>query len=269
MTDEGDSPNGAGRRLSADERAALRRRFAGLRVTDVVDALDAVGYRDRGQYSGYFDRLQMDRDVRPLFRDDDEFSHRAVGLAHTVRLHPTNGLRKSDRPSREASVDDFDDWKRAWYDDVSAAPRQRTIRDGDLIVIEAHETDVGYIGSQNMLGWVAAGAVGVVTNGGCRDTDELLRQGHPVYSKYVTKTNRPGRLETDATNVPVNVGGTLVRPEDVVVADGDGVAVVPLELADDVVDVAEDIRSDDQRAREGYYERLGMEKDGTLERPEG
>lgn len=254
--------------VEADERETLRDRYEGLRVTDVVDGLDAVGYADRGQYSGFFDDLAMDRAIRPLFRDTESFSHRVVGFAHTVRLHPTNGLRKSERPPSPADVDAFDDWKREWYDDVSAAPRQHTIRDGDLIVIEAHETEVGYIGSQNLLGWVEAGAVGVVTNGGCRDTDELVKQGHPVYSKYVTKTNRPGRLETDATNVPVNVGGTLVRPDDLVVADGDGVVVVPLELAQDVADVANEIRRSDQRAREGCYGRLGIEKDRTLDRPD-
>ena len=66
-----------------------------------------------------------------------------------------------------------------------------------------------------------------MTNGGARDTDELIKQRTPVYSRYISRTIRPGRVELDAVQVPVNVGGALVNPGDVVVADGDGVVVVP------------------------------------------
>jgi len=55
--------------------------FRGLRVTDVCDAMDAVGLMDRGL---------MDREIRPLFRDTETFCHRIAGPALTVRYVPTN-----------------------------------------------------------------------------------------------------------------------------------------------------------------------------------
>ena len=88
------------------------------------------------------------------------------------------------------------------------------IQKGDVIVIDGGEIGtVGFIGSNNGFSWIAAGAVGIVTNGGARDTDELIKQRVPVYSRRVTQSIRPGRLELDSTQIPVNIGGVLVRPK--------------------------------------------------------
>jgi regulator of RNase E activity RraA len=146
-----------------DERTEIRGLYEGLRVTDVVDGLD---------YNGFHDVNHVDPSVRPLFRDAEDFSHRFVGFAHTVRFHPTNRRR----PER-MSIEEFDEWKGEWYAERAPGPFTDEIRDGDAIVIAAHHTDVGFIGSNNSLSWMDAGAVGVVTDGGARDTDELVRQG--------------------------------------------------------------------------------------------
>ena len=251
------------RALSDDERAELLAAYEGLRVTDVVDGLDHDGYVEYGQFSGFFDVNHLSSDIRPLFRDTETFSHRAVGFANTLRLHPTNKLDLvSDPPER--SEDGFQSWKHDWWSTLSGEPKRDAIREGDMLVIEAHDLDVGFIGSANSLGWFDAGAVGVVTNAGCRDTDEVVTQGYPVYATHTSKPNRPGRLVTDAVGVPVNVGGTLVRPNDVVVADGDGVVVVPLERASTVAKYARTINERDSRNRGNMYERMDIEKDCTV-----
>ncbi|MFB6135851.1 MAG: RraA family protein [Halobacteriaceae archaeon] len=239
--------------LDDEERAELRDLYRGLRVTDVTDGLD---------YNGFHDVNQLDRDIRPLSRDVEGFSHRFVGFAHTVRFHPTNRRR----PPR-MDTEEFDEWKGNWYGEHAGGPFTEELREGDVVVIEGHGTEVGFVGSNNSLSWRDAGAVGVVTNGGARDTDEILRQGLPVYTRHVNKTIRPGRLELDATQVPVNVGSCMVRPNDVVVADGDGVVVVPVEHAREVAADARHVQSADQDAREALYESVGLEKDFTLERP--
>lgn len=75
---------------------------------------------------------------------------------------------------------------------------------------------------------------GVVTSGGLADTDEIIHHKVPVYHRRFGRGLRPGRNELESVNRPVNVGGVMVRPGDVVVADGDGVIVVPREYAEEV-----------------------------------
>jgi regulator of RNase E activity RraA len=105
---------------------------------------------------------------------------------------------------------------------------------------------------------------GIVTNGGCRDTDELILQKIPAYIRYTSHGTRPGRIELSAINTPVSVGGALVRPWDFVVADGDGVVVVPREHAEKVAEIAWDVASGDKKGRRKLYEESGMELDETV-----
>ena len=246
--------------LSEDERNELIELYEDLRVTDVVDALDFLGYG--------FELNQMSPDISPLYRDMESFSHRIVGFANTVRFHPTNRRREvADDPdiTTEEGFEEAVQWRNEWYGELHGEPGGDDIQENDVIVVEAHEIAAGIIGSMNSLSWIADGANGVITNGGPRDTDEIIKQDVPMYAKTVNKGIIPGRCQVDAMAVPVNVGGCLVRPEDVIVADGDGVVVVPIEVAHDVGKGAAIEQSDDQAARRHLYEEVGLEPDFTLE----
>ena len=141
----------------------------------------------------------------------------------------------------------------------------RWLREGSLLVIDGHEDgDTGSIGSNNIMLWKAEGAVGVVTSGGARDTDEIMKQKVPLYFRGPGRGIRPGRNEVESVNRPVTVGGVLVRPGDVVVADGDGVAVVPREHAEAVARVAREVLESDKAGRRRLYERLGLPPDRTV-----
>lgn len=237
--------------MSSVSSEEIIKRFVGLRVTDVCDGLDAIGMWDIGLVA---------RDIRPLWRDTEKFSHRIYGVAHTVKFVPTN------RPPTPRSPEEFYPWMGAWYRDLASGPHRNEIRTGDVIVIDGDECgSVGFIGSNNALSWMVSGAVGAVTNGGCRDTDELIKQRIPVYSRYINRTIRPGRLQLAGTNIPVNVGGALVRPGDVVVADGDGVVVVPIEQAEAVAKEAWVHASKDRQGRKRLYEAAGLEPDFTIQ----
>ncbi len=237
--------------MTTPARDALRARFEGLRLTDVCDAMDAVGRQDLGL---------MDATIRPLWRDTERFAHRIVGFAHTVRFVPT-GRRAPTFESAEA----FHQWKGKWYKTLAKGPIDDRIQAGDVIVIDAQGVgDCGFIGSCNSLGWLAAGAVGAVTDGGCRDTDELIRQRVPVYSARIARGIRPGRLELESTMQPVACGGVFVRPGDVVLADGDGVIVVPIEDAERVAEIATAIQEGDKKGRRWYANQLGREPDWTM-----
>ncbi len=234
------------------ERDEVLRLFAGRRVTDVCDGMDAVGLQDLGL---------MDRQIRPLWRDVEEFAHRVCGIAHTIRFVPTN-----QRAPIFDTAEDYKRWKGQWYSSLAQGPRSKEIRDGDVLVIDAAGVaDCGFIGSHNSLQWMAAGVRGAVTNGGARDTDEIVKQGFPVYCPGVSRGIRPGRLELESTNQPVTVGGVFVRPGDVIVADGDGVIVVPWEKARAVAEFAAEVQAGDSAGRRKLYEKLGLPVDFTVE----
>jgi len=237
---------------SASEREELMHLYEGLRVTDVVDGLDYNGFHNIGQVTS---------EIGPLYRDIEEFSHRCVGFANTLRMLPTNERRDLPGP-RDLDDDTFAEWEGDWYGRHFPGP---DIHDDDIVVIEATGIDVGNVGSENAFDWLLNGANGVVTNGGVRDTDEIIRQDIPTYYKTISQPIIPGRDEFDAAGVPVNLDGTRVEPGDIVVADGDGVVVVPLRVARAVGEAANRIQSEDQERRREYYEEAGLEEDFTLE----
>ena len=233
------------------EQQDLLSLFVGLRVTDVCDGLDAVGL---------IDTCTMDWQIRPLWRDTERFAHRIAGIAHTLRFVPTH--RVVPRP---LDLDEYKEWKSRWYRELAPGPKE-PVQPGEILVIDAAEVgDVGFIGSNNAQGWINDGARGVVTNGGCRDTDELILQRIPVYSRRIARGIRPGRLEWDAENIPVACGGVRVHPGDIVVADGDGVIVVPIAQAETVAQIAREIANDDKNGRRAKYGQAGLDADFTLE----
>jgi len=159
------------------------------------------------------------------------------------------------------AYEEFRKWHSHWYRTYAPERFSQILRPGHAVVIDAQGIEnTGFVGSNNALNWYSRGMTGVVTNGNCRDTDELILQGIPVYSKHQGGGTRPGRIEAGAINVPVVVGGALVRPGDVIVADGDGVVVVPI----DVVKIAWDIAKGDKEARKKLYEKTRLPADATV-----
>jgi regulator of RNase E activity RraA len=205
----------------------------------------------------------MDKDIRPLWRDNtDKVTHRFYGVAVTYQYVPTNRP-----PAGQMDYDKFRQWHSHWYQTYAPELFSQIIKPGHVVVIDAHGSeDTGFIGSNNALNWRTRGMTGVVTNGNCRDTDELILQKIPVYSKYQGGGTRPGRIEAAAINRPVSVGGVLVRPGDFVVADGDGVVVVPRQHLDRVAEIAWDIAKGDKDGRRKLYEKMGLKPDGTVKR---
>jgi 4-hydroxy-4-methyl-2-oxoglutarate aldolase len=235
---------------SAADDAKILKLYQGLRVADVSDGLDMVGLRDRGL---------MDPEIKPMWRDNDNFAHQITGIAVTVRYVPTN------RVIPPLTTEQFPKWEGEWYNKLSPEPFVSLLRQGSVIMIDgAGDGDTGSIGSNNSLLWKKRGAVGIVTTGGARDTDEMAKQKIPLYFRHPGRGIRPGRNEVESVNQPVTMGGVLVRPGDVVVADGDGVVVVPREHAEPVALAARKILESDKAGRRKLYEELGMPLDETV-----
>jgi len=236
----------------ADDKAILKA-FGGLRVADVSDGMDFVGLKNTGL---------MDPAIHALWKDTKDYAHRFIGIAVTVRYVPTQKAAEGG----DISYDEFRAWEGAWYNELSSEPFVELIRPGTAIVIdEAPDADVGSIGSYNILAWQIAGAVGVVTGATARDTDEIITQKVPLYFRKPGRGIRPGRNEVESVNRPIVVGGVLVNPGDVIVADGDGVIVVPRAQALAVAGFAHRIIEADKEGRRELYRQSGREADSSVE----
>ena len=238
--------------FTAQEDRVLLALFEGLRVADATDGMDAMGLQSVGL---------MDPEVRPLWKDTQDYSHRFIGIAVTARYVPTQRPAAGKRP-----IEEYDKWSGEWYGTLSPEPFQDLIRPGTALVVDdAERADVGSIGSNNILAWKGRGMVGVVTNATARDTDEIATEKVPLYFRRPGRGIRPGRNEIESVNRPIVCGGVLVVPGDVIVADGDGVLVVPRAVAADVARYARRILEGDKKGRRGLYEKLGLPKDKSVE----
>ncbi len=241
----------ATRTYSEAEDAKILSLFDGLRVADVTDGMDAVGLQNVGL---------MDSDVRPVWKDAKTFRHRFIGIAVTARYVPTNRPQAGKR-----AVDQYDEWAGDWYDQVSPETFETVLRKGSALVIDdAERADVGSIGSYNILAWKLHGMVGVVTNATARDLDEIETEGVPLYFRRPGRGIRPGRNELESVNRPIVCGGVLVMPGDVIVADGDGVVVVPRAYAEDVARYGKKIVDEDKAARRELYQKAGLPLDPSV-----
>lgn len=225
----------------------LRKLYKYLRVADVVDAMDGIGYFNIGL---------MWPELRPLWS-----GMKFWGPALTMRCVPAN------RPMWKLdSTEDIVNAHGIWFNEVGNLGVRDLIRPGHVIITATSGAgEVGFWGSANALGSVAAGAVGIVTDGYCRDTAELSLQQTPICSRARGRTIIPGRIQTVEVQTTVGCGGVQVRPGDMVGCDDDGIVVVPQEIVAEVAVHARAVLLADMRARRKLYSQLNMPEDETVD----
>jgi 4-hydroxy-4-methyl-2-oxoglutarate aldolase len=225
----------------------IRKLFKYLRVVDVCDALDGIGYFDLGL---------MSAEVRPLW-----LGMKFWGPALTIRCVPANRPMWPLKTTAEIV-----DAHGIWFKKVGNIGTGGLIKPGHVIVTDTGGApEVGFWGSCNSLGVVADGAVGIVTDGYCRDTAEVTLQKTPICARKRGRTIIPGRIEVAEVQTRIGCGGVQVRPGDIIGCDDDGLVVVPIEVAAEVAVHARAVLLADMHARRGLYQKLGMAFDETVD----
>jgi 4-hydroxy-4-methyl-2-oxoglutarate aldolase len=137
----------------------------------------------------------LDPALRPVWR-----GARIAGRALPVRTHPADNLP------------------------LHLALEQA--RPGDVLVVDGREELCGYWGEVLAVAAQARGVTGLVMDGGVRDTVELEELGFPAFSRGVC-VRRTGKFWPGLVGEEITVAGVTVRPGDAVVADADGIVVLP------------------------------------------
>lgn len=180
----------------------LARRLYAAVVSDALDAFDAT-------------EQLLAPEIRPVV----PLARPLVGRAATARSIPVDEAPKRPYATLLEAIDLLSDGE-VWM--IASEGAARSAIFGGLLATAAS----------------ARRAAGCIVDGPVRDTRELERLAFPTFASGHSPADSYGRDEVIEHGVTIRCGGVLVSPGDLVIADRDGVAVVPAEIEDDVIDHA-------------------------------
>lgn len=114
---------------------------------------------------------------------------------------------------------------------------------GEIIVVENELDELAYFGALNAHISKRIGIKGAIINGKTRDNQEVRSLGFPVFSKGYTAKDVKGRAVLEHFNNAINIGGVDIHPGDLIVADAEGVIVIPKEIEVEVIQKAIEVAS--------------------------
>ena len=202
-----------------NEKEAIRRRYLGVDTSNVADVLDTMGMPDQGLSSE--------------FRPFPASAGRLAGWVYTItgKMMPYEG--EGDPAKMKAC---------------------QGLSKGEVSVWSGDGKGVCYFGELIALGMKRRGCAGALVDGGIRDIGWIAKQRFPVYARYRTPVQSIGRWKVTAWQVPVDMPGATrkrvrVNPGDFVLADVDGVIVIPARVCAKVLAEAERLTNKEIRIR--------------------
>jgi regulator of RNase E activity RraA len=193
-------------------------RLAKLYTPVVADVLDRIGYRNQS----------LAPRIRPLWPEA-----KAAGFALTVQTVPAQSQTPAHPYAGELAAVD-------------------SLQDGDMLVVS--QAACSFWGELLSTAAKYRGCRGVVLDGPTRDSRAILAMGFPVFHVGFHPADSLGRLDVVGHNVPIECGGVLIHPGDLVLADHDGVAVVPQAAAEETLQLAEEKVSGENLVRKALAE---------------
>lgn len=207
-------------------------RLGKLYTPVIADVLDKLGFRNQALHPR----------IRPLWPEA-----RAAGFALTVQTVPAREVAPVHPYAGELAAVD-------------------SLQAGDVLVVS--ESAWSFWGELLSTAAAYRGCRGVVLDGPTRDSPAIRAMGFPVFHVGFHPADSLGRLDVVGHNIPIQCGGVLVYPGDLVLADHDGVVVVPHGAAEETLRLAEEKVSGENLVRKalagGMSTAEAFEKFGIL-----
>lgn len=189
---------------SKPTQAALVDGFKHVEVASVSDAIEQLLHQK--QY--------MSHSMRPIFPT------RFAGTALTVKLVKQENTTSADLNGMLEAIDKGDP--------------------GSVYVMQLEDgADIAGMGGLMGTAMASRGFAGAVIGGGVRDLPQLTRIGFPVYAQGIVPSTAVGHYRFVGMNIPIVCDGVNVSPQDIIVADPDGVVVVPHDKAAEILALAQ------------------------------
>jgi regulator of RNase E activity RraA len=202
--------------------------FRLVEVSSVADAMEQL----------YGQRAYMSHEMRPIFKT------KFAGPAVTVQLRKEE--HKDGAPASQGMLDAID-----------AAPAGSV-----YVMVLPGGADIAGIGGLMATAMKFRGLAGAVIDGSVRDLPQIQRIQFPVFSRGVSPATSINHYRFAGVNVPVKCAGVTVNANDIIVADEDGVAVVPRAKAADVLKKAQDL-DDTEHKMYPFIEKFKSMKDAV------
>lgn len=181
--------------------------FKTVEVASVADAMELL----------YGKRMYMSHDMRPLF------TAKFAGPATTVYL------QKQEHSEGSKAL-------QGMMDAIDEAPPGSV-----YVMVLENGLDYAGLGGLMSTAMKYRGFAGAVVDGGVRDTPQVMKLQFPVFSRGIVPSTTVNHFRVTGKNVPVTCAGVPVRAADIIVADMDGVVVVPKEKAAEVLKKAQQL----------------------------
>ncbi len=194
----------------------LTSRLEKLYASAVYDALRAKGH----------DNCVLPPEIRAL-----DPRHKLAGQIHTIDGHYEDGKHP------DATL-------LAWATVLSKAPADR------VLICQPNNNVVALMGELSAETLKYKGVRGYIADGGCRDVHRLLQLDFPVFAKFNTPKDIVGRWTAASMGEPIEIGGVTIHSGDYVLADIDGVVIIPEALAEEVVAETEAVAATENQMRD-------------------
>lgn len=186
----------------------------------VYDVLRAMGHHD----------CVLPETIRPL-----DSVRRLAGPVYTISGH------------RDENLDDHETLLQ-WTGLLSKSPADH------VVICQPNDSTMSHMGELSAETLKLRGVRGYIVDGGCRDSEFIYRNGFRVFCRYYTPRDVVGRWIPDAFGEPIEIGGVRIRSGDYVIADRDGVVIIPGKLAEQVTVESENVMRTESLVRKAILE---------------
>lgn len=158
----------------------------------------------------------------------------------TGRIFTVSGRRKKKLDAHATLLQ--------WTALLSKAPA------GSVVICQPNDSTLAHMGELSAETLQLRKVRGYIVDGGCRDSDFILRIGFPVFCRYFTPVDVVGRWVAETFGEPIEIGGVKIQTGDYALADRDGVVIIPAAQVEAVVKKAEEVMRTENLVRKAILQ---------------